>query len=70
MSLVATEKSSAQFTGPEEKPLTFLTREPRGRSEDKLIPTPPPRAIISTICFKVSRIPSRESFGEGITKQL
>ncbi len=70
MSLVATEKSSAQLIGPDEKPFTFFTRDPRGRKEERLIPTPPPRAIISTICLSVSNIPSRESFGEGMTKQL
>ncbi|EKD67124.1 MAG: hypothetical protein ACD_48C00588G0001 [uncultured bacterium] len=70
MSLVATENSSAQLIGPEENPFTFLTRAPRGLRLDKLIPTPPPRAMISTIFPKVSSIPPRESFGLGMTKQL
>src|SRR3989344_602777 len=70
ISLVATENNSAQLQGPDEKPFTFLTREPLGRSDERLMPTPPPRAMISTICFSVSKIPSRESLGLGITKQL
>src|SRR3990170_7662426 len=70
MSFVATEKSSAQLQGPDENPFTFSTRCPRGLRDDMFIPTPPPRAIISTICFRVSRIPSRESEGLGRTKQL
>src|SRR3989344_8997497 len=56
--------------GPEEKPFTFLTLDPFGLKEDRFIPTPPPRAIISIMILRLSRIPSLESFGDGITKQL
>ncbi len=42
ISFVATENNSAQLQGPEENPLTFFTRAPRCRREERLIPTPPP----------------------------
>src|SRR2546430_2184150 len=70
ISCVATEKRVAQLIGPEEVPFTFLTLAPLGRSEDKLRPTPPALAWISTSCPKDSRMPPRESLGDGMTKQL
>src|SRR3989344_5164541 len=61
ISLVATEKISAQLQGPDEGPFPFRTYAPLGLIVERFIPTPPPRAIISSIWESVLSIPSRES---------
>src|SRR5947207_12371154 len=67
---VATEYNCAHEHGPDAVPLTVLIYEPRGRNVERLMPTPPPRAMISVITFRLSRIPWRLSSGLGTTKQL
>src|SRR6266567_3136291 len=67
---VATEYNCAQEQGPDAVPLTVLMYDPLGRSVERLMPTPPPRAMISVMSLRLSRMPWRLSSGLGITKQL
>ena len=60
-----TRTDRPQLTAPLDVPLTPLTLAKRGRRVERLMPTPPPRDMISTIVPNVSMIPHRLSLGEG-----
>src|SRR6266568_4172512 len=54
---VATEYNCAQEHGPDAVPFTVLIYEPLGRNVERLMPTPPPRVMISVMSLRLSRIP-------------
>src|SRR3712207_1399825 len=58
-------KSPPQETEPLGRPLTPFTYAWRGRSEERLIPTTPPRDMISISCESVCTMPRRAALDEG-----